>query len=222
VIATAGTTITPYMQIYLQSAVVERGEGAEEARGVQIEAVSGAIFALLVAGFIVIATGSTLFDHGVHNVSSAAQAARALRPVAGQYAEALFGIGLLGASMLAAAVLPITTAYVIAEAFGFEKGVSQRPREAPVFAGIITALVAVSAIVAIVPGVPVIGLLVGVQVVNGALVPVNLFFLWRLARDRELMGEHRSGPVLHAVAGLTALVTSGLSVLVLVATFGGF
>jgi Mn2+/Fe2+ NRAMP family transporter len=220
-VATAGTTITPYMQVYLQSAVVERGAGIDRLRTQRIEAVSGSLFALLIAGFVVIATGATLYQHGIRSIGSAADAAKALAPLAGRYAEELFGIGLLGASLLAAAVLPITTAYVIAEAFGFEKGLSHRAREAPVFVAVITALVAISAVVAIIPGVPVIGLLVGVQIVNGALLPINLFFLWRLSSDAEVMGVHRNGWLLGTLAGVTVLATSALSIVLVAVTVLG-
>ena len=125
-IATAGTTITPFMQLYVQSAVVDRGIGVDELTAERIEVTSGSIFANLVACFIIIATGATLFVHGHHTVNSAADAAKALEPFAGRFAEVLFGIGLLGASLLAAAILPVTAAYVIAESFGFEKGLARR------------------------------------------------------------------------------------------------
>jgi Mn2+/Fe2+ NRAMP family transporter len=220
-IATAGTTITPFMQLYLQSAVVERGIGPEELNAERAEVVSGSIFANVVAGFIIIATGATLFVHGERTVNSAADAAKALAPFAGRYAEVLFAIGLLGASLLAAAILPVTAAYVIAETFGFEKGISHRPREAPVFVAVITTLIAIGTIVALLPGVPVIGLLVAVQVVNGVLLPITLVFIWRLASNRELMGDHANGPVFSVLAGATVLATSTLSVLLLGVTFGG-
>jgi len=220
-VATAGTTITPFMQLYVQSAVVERGIGTDELRAEQIEVTSGSIFANLVASFIIIATGATLFVHGDRTVNNAADAARALKPFAGRFAEALFGIGLLGASLLAAAILPVTAAYVIAETFGFEKGIRHRPREAPVFVAVITTLIAVGTVVAIIPGVPVIKLLVAVQVVNGVLLPVTLFFVWRLSSSRELMGAHANGRVFNALAGLTVLLTSGLSLLLLGVTFSG-
>ncbi len=200
-IATIGTTITPYMQLYLQSAVVERGVRVEDLRREEVEAVSGAVFACVISAFIVIATGATLFTHGIHEISSAAEAARALNPFAGKFAELLFGVGLLGASLLAAAILPIATAYVVSESLGYEKGIGRRREEAPVFVGIITAMIAISAIVAVIPGVPVISLLVGVQVVNGLLLPINLFFIWRLARAEHLMGEHRSRGLLDGATG---------------------
>jgi Mn2+/Fe2+ NRAMP family transporter len=220
-VATAGTTITPFMQLYLQSAVVERGLGPEDIPAERAEVVSASIFANLIACFIIIATGATLYVHGDHTVNSAADAARALAPFAGRFAEALFAVGLLGASLLAAAILPVTAAYVIAETFGLEKGISRRPREAPVFVGVITVLIAISAVVAMVPGVPVIKLLVLVQVVNGALLPVTLFFVWRLARNHELMGSYRNGPVFDVFAGATVAATSALSLVLLAVTLTG-
>jgi NRAMP (natural resistance-associated macrophage protein)-like metal ion transporter len=221
-IALAGTTITPYMQLYLQSAVVERGVREEDLPHEEREAVAGAVFANLIAAFIIIATGATLFTHGIHNISSAADAARALNPFAGQYAEVLFGVGLLGASLLAAAILPIATSYVVSESLGYEKGVGRRREEAPVFVNIITGMILFSAFVAMIPGVPVISLLVGVQVVNGLLLPINLFFIWRLARSRSVMGERRSHGFLDGAAAVTVAVTSTLSLALVVITLGGF
>jgi len=220
-IATAGTTITPFMQLYVQSAVVEKGLGPEDLKAERTEVISGSIFANLVAIFIIIATGATLFVHGDHTVNNAADAARALKPFAGRFAEALFAVGLLGASLLAAAILPVTAAYVIAETFGFEKGISRRAREAPVFVGVITTLIAIGTLVAIIPGVPVIKLLVGVQVVNGVLLPITLFFVWRLASNTELMGEYVNGRTFNVLAGATVLATSTLSLLLLGVTFSG-
>jgi Mn2+/Fe2+ NRAMP family transporter len=211
VIAMAGTTITPYMQLYLQSAVVERGIREEDLPREEREAVAGAVFANAVACFIIVATGATLFKHGIHTIGSAASAARALSPFAGSYAEALFGIGLLGASLLACAILPIATSYVVSESLGYEKGIGRRREEAPVFVSIITAMIAIAAIVAMVPGVPVISLLVGVQVVNGLLLPINLFFIWRLSRSGRVMGERRSKGLLDGAAGVTVAITSTLS-----------
>jgi NRAMP (natural resistance-associated macrophage protein)-like metal ion transporter len=221
-IATAGTTITPYMQLYLQSAVVERGVREEERGREEREAVLGSVFAGIIAAFIIIATGATLFTHGIHEISSAADAARALHPFAGRYAEALFAIGLLGASLLAAAILPIATSYVISESLGYEKGIGRTREEAPVFVNVITAMIVIGAIVAIIPGVPVIPLLVGVQVVNGLLLPINLFFIWRLSRSEQLMGERRSAGVLDAATALTVVVLSALSLALVVVTLAGF
>ncbi len=168
-----------------------------------------------------IATAATLYLHGQHTISTAAQAAKALEPFAGPYAELLFGVGLLGASLLAAAILPVTAAYVISETFGFEKGISRRAHEAPVFVWVITVLIALGALVAVIPGLPVIELLVGVQVVNGALLPVLLVFMWKLANDAELMGAYRNGPAFNLVAGVTVIATSTLSLLLVAVTVGG-
>jgi Mn2+/Fe2+ NRAMP family transporter len=220
-VAMAGTTITPYMQLYLQSAVVERGATEADLQNESREAVGGAIFADVIAAFIIIATGATLYVGGVHSIGSAADAAKALVPFAGQYAELLFGIGLLGASLLAAAILPIATSYVVAESLGFEKGIGRRSTEAPVFVGLITAMIVISTLVAMVPGVPVISLLVGVQVVNGLLLPVNLFFVWRLARNEELMGEHRNRGPVDWVTAATVAITSTLSLILVAVTVLG-
>jgi Mn2+/Fe2+ NRAMP family transporter len=220
-IATAGTTITPFMQLYVQSAVVERNIGTEQLNAERAEVATGSIFANLVAMFIIIATGATLYVHGDHTVNDAADAARALAPFAGQYAEVLFAVGLLGASLLAAAILPVTAAYVISETFGFEKGIRHRPREAPVFVGVITVLIAIGMIVALIPGIPVIKLLVAVQVVNGFLLPITLFFVWRLASNRGLMGQYANGRVFNLLAGATVIATSTLSLLLLAVTVGG-
>jgi NRAMP (natural resistance-associated macrophage protein)-like metal ion transporter len=220
-IALAGTTITPYMQLYLQSAIVERGVREDEMRKEEREAIGGAIFADVIAGFIIIATAATLYRHGIHSISGAADAAKALQPFAGRYAEALFGIGLLGASLLAAAILPVATSYVVSESLGFEKGLSHRPSEAPVFMGLITVMIAVSTIVAVIPGIPVISFLVAVQVVNGVLLPINLFFIWRLSRNPELMGEHRNRGAMDALTAVTVVVTSTLSLALVVVTLAG-
>jgi NRAMP (natural resistance-associated macrophage protein)-like metal ion transporter len=220
-IATIGTTITPYMQQYLQSATVERGVREEELGHEEHEAVAGSIFACMISAFIVIATGATLYKHGVHEIDSAAQAARALSPFAGQFAEALFGIGLLGASLLACAILPIATSYVVSESLGYEKGIGRRREEAPVFVGVITAMIVISAIVAVIPGVPVISLLIGVQVVNGLLLPINLVFIWLLSRSSRVMGERRSRGLLDAATGLTAAILSCLSFVLVAVTIAG-
>ncbi len=221
VVATAGTTITPYMQLYLQSAVVERGAREEDLAHEEREASLGAVFANIIAAFIIIATGATLYTHGIHNIGSATDAAKALAPFAGSYAEVLFGIGLLGASLLAAAILPIATSYVVSESLGYEKGVGRRREEAPVFVGVITGMIAIATAVAVIPGLPVIDLLVGVQVVNGLLLPINLFFIWRLSRSTRVMGEHRSRGLFDGAAAVTVAVTSTLSLILVAVTVGG-
>ena len=211
-VAIVGTTISPYMQVYVQSSVVEKGVTAEDYSKTKTDVWAGTIFAVLIVFFIIVSTAATLHKGGIH-ISSAADAARALSPLAGKYAEALFAIGLFGASMLAAGVLPLATAYSISEALGFEKGVSRSFREAPIFIGIFTFLVAVGAAIAVIPNLPLIRVLLVTQVINGLLLPVVLFAVLRLVNNRELMGNHVNGPLYNIAAWLTAIVVTGLSLL---------
>jgi NRAMP (natural resistance-associated macrophage protein)-like metal ion transporter len=213
-IAIIGTTISPYMQVFIQSSVVEKGVRLENYRLTRADVWVGTVFAILIVFFIVISTAATLNVSGDH-VDSAAQAARALRPFAGMYAEALFAIGLLGASMLAAGVVPLATAYSISEAFGFEKGVSNTFREAPMFLGIFTFLVALGGLIAMMPGLPLIRVLLVTQVINGILLPVILIAVLRLVNDRELMGAHVNGPWYNLAAWATAIIVSLSSLLLI-------
>lgn len=211
-VAVVGTTISPYMQVFVQSSVVEKGVTAEDYKLTRADVWAGTIFAMLIVFFIIISTAATLHTQTPpQHIETAADAARALEPLAGEYAKALFAIGLLGASMLAAGVLPLATAYSISEALGFEKGVSRSFREAPIFIGIFTSLVVVGAIVAMVPGLPLIDALLNMQVINGLLLPVLLIAILRLVNDREVMGEHRNGPIYNIAAWLTTITVSALS-----------
>ena len=213
-VAIIGTTISPYMQVFIQSSVVEKGVRPENYALTKVDVWVGTVFAILIVFFIVISTAATLNVRGEH-VDSAAQAARALRPLAGPYAEALFAIGLLGASMLAAGVVPLATAYSISEAFGFEKGLSNSFREAPMFLGIFTFLVALGGLIAMMPGVPLIRVLLVTQVINGVLLPVILIAVLRLVNDRELMGRRVNGPWYNLAAWATAIVVSASSLLLI-------
>jgi NRAMP (natural resistance-associated macrophage protein)-like metal ion transporter len=216
-VAVVGTTISPYMQVYVQSSVVEKGVTAEEYPLTRADVWVGTVFAISIAFFIVVSTATTLYGHGLQ-IQSAADAARALEPLAGRYAGLLFAVGLFGASMLAAGVLPLATAYSISEALGFEKGVSRSFREAPIFLGIFTFLVAVGALVAVIPGLPLIRVLLVTQVMNGLLLPVLLFAILRLVNDRELMGAYTNGTLYNIAAWLTAIVVSALSLLLILTT----
>ena len=216
-VAVIGTTISPYMQVFIQSSVVEKGVRAENYRFTKIDVWVGTILAILIVFFIVISTAATLNVHGEH-IESAAEAARALRPLAGPYAEMLFAIGLFGASMLAAGVLPLATAYSISEAFGFEKGVSSSFREAPIFLGVFTFLVVLGATVAMIPGLSLIHVLIVTQVINGVLLPVVLIAVLKLVNNRELMGTHVNGPVYNIAAWLTTIIVSLLSIMVIIST----
>jgi Mn2+/Fe2+ NRAMP family transporter len=214
-VATIGTTITPYMQLFAQSSAVERGTARKHYGPERIDAYTGAFFSNLIAYAIIVASAATLHQAGQTEVESAAQAAQALAPAAGASASILFAVGLLGASLLASGVLPVATAYSVAEAFGFRKGVNLDFRRAPIFVGLFSALVAAGALIALIPGLPVFGLLVAVQVLNALLLPVLLFFMLRLSDDRRLMGDLANGPILRVVAWATAIVVSLLAVLML-------
>jgi NRAMP (natural resistance-associated macrophage protein)-like metal ion transporter len=222
VMALIGTTISPYMQVFVQSSVVEKGVTEEDLPLTRVDVWTGTLFAISIAFFIVVSTAATLHAHGfTGELESAAEAARALAPLAGRYAEILFAVGLFGASMLAAGVLPLATAYSISEALGFEKGVSRSFREAPIFLGIFTFLIAVGATIAILPNLPLFRVLVVTQFINGLLLPVLLIAITRLASDRKLMGTHANGPLYNLVAWLTVAVVSVLSLLLIVAPLVG-
>jgi Mn2+/Fe2+ NRAMP family transporter len=216
-VAVIGTTISPYMQVFIQSSVVEKGVRAENYHLTRIDVWIGTVFAILIVFFIVISTAATLNVHSEH-VDSAAQAAAALAPLAGPYAKMLFAIGLFGASMLAAGVLPLATAYSISEAFGFEKGVSSSFREAPIFLGVFTFLVVLGATVAMIPGLSLIHVLIVTQVINGVLLPIILIVVLKLVNNRELMGAHVNGPLYNIAAWLTTIIVSVLSILVIIST----
>jgi len=216
-VAVIGTTISPYMQVYVQSSVVEKGVTPDDYGKTKLDVWVGTIFAILIVFFIIVSTAATLHKSGIQ-ITSAADAAHALRPLAGRYAQTLFGLGLFGASMLAAGVLPLATAYSISEALGFEKGVSRSFREAPIFIGTFTFLVAVGAAIAIVPNLPLIRVLLVTQVINGLLLPIVLFAVLRLVNNREVMGKYVNGPIYNAAAWLTAIVVTVLSLLYILIT----
>jgi len=216
-VAIVGTTISPYMQVFVQSSVVEKGVTPEEYTKTKIDVWIGNLFSTLIVFFIVVSTAATLHKFGIQ-ISSAEDAARALTPLAGKYAGLLFGVGLFGASMLAAGVLPLATAYSISEALGFEKGVSRSFREAPIFLGTFTFLVAVGAAIAVIPNLPLFRVLLVTQVINGLLLPVVLFAVLRLVNDKELMGSRVNRPLYNLAAWLTAVVVTLLSLLYLLVT----
>jgi len=219
VVALIGTTITPYMQLYQAASVADRGAGPADLRTIRIDAVAGAIFADLVSMCIIIATAAALGGHGP--LASAQDAARALRPAAGSAASGLFAVGLLGASALAAAVVPLSTAYALAEAVGVERSVSRRFSEAPLFLGLFTVQVAVGGLVALVPG-NLVALLVDMQVLNGAVAPVFLGFILVLANRRSVLGEAANGPRFRVVAAVCVAAVAGMALLVLLQTVGAW
>ncbi len=218
-VALIGTTITPYMQLYQASAVADRGADPDDYRMVRIDTVTGAIVANIVSVAIIVATAAAIGGSGP--LTSAKEAAQALEPVAGSSAEALFGIGLLGASALAAAVVPLATSYAVAEAVGVERSVSRTFREAPLFMGLFTALVAVGAGVALLPG-NLISLLINMQVLNGFITPIVLTFILILANRRNVLGAAVNGPRFRVVATVCVVVIAALASVVFVQTLAGW
>jgi len=205
-LATVGTTITPWGCVYLQASVVDKGVTPQKYCYTRLDVVTGVAFGNVISVFVVICTAATLFVHGIQ-VETAEQAALALAPLAGPWAKYLFSAGLLGASLLAASVLPLATTYAMCEAFGWERGMDNRLREASVFYGLYTSLVALSAVVVLLPSVPLFPLMWLSQALNAILLPVLLVLMLRLANDPHLMGAHRNSRVTNALAwGLTGLI----------------
>lgn len=219
-IVTVGTTITPWGQFFIQAYVVDKRVPVNQYLYTKFEVFSASVFSDLISAFIVIACAATLHRQGIV-IETAEDAARALRPLAGDLAWILFGIGLLNVSILAAAVLPLTTAYAICEAFGFESGLDWSFREAPTFYGIITAVLALPALLVLVPGMPLIGLILTAQSVNGILTPVILVFVLTIVNDRRVMGDYVNSRGYNVAAwAFTALVVALSVALVGVTLFG--
>jgi Mn2+/Fe2+ NRAMP family transporter len=218
-VALIGTTITPYMQFYIAAALADKGIGPQDYRRERIDAVGGAIFADLISMFIIIATAAAITVRAP--LDSAQQAAEALRPVAGRFASQLFAFGLLGASALAAAVVPLSTAYGISEAVGAERSVGKSFREAKLFLGLFTGQIVLGGAVALVPG-NLIQLLVQAQILNGVITPILLTFILILANRRSVLGDAANGPVFRVVATVCVAVTAVMATAVLALTVAGW
>lgn len=215
IMALIGTTITPFMQVFVQSSVVEKGMDKDDYPLARTDVIVGTIFACLIAAFIVISTAATLNKLGVTEIDSAATAAEALIPVAGEYAKYLFALGLFGAAMLAMGVLPLATAYSLSEALGFEKGLSHSFREAPIFIGIFTALIVIGVLVALIPNIPQIQLLLVTQSINGILLPFLLVAIVLLTSNREIMGEYKNSFIYNCIAWIITIIVSILSLMLI-------
>jgi NRAMP (natural resistance-associated macrophage protein)-like metal ion transporter len=218
-VALIGTTITPYMQFYIAAAIADRGIGPDDYPKERADAVGGAIFANIISMFIIVATAAAITRRAP--LDSAAQAAQALRPVAGRFAADLFALGLLGASALAAAVVPLSTSYALSEAVGAERSVSRTFREAKLFIGLFTGQILIGAAVALVPG-NLIQLLVGAQVLNGVITPILLSYVLILANRPALLGRAANGPTFRAVATTCVAVIAVMAVAVLGLTVAGW
>jgi NRAMP (natural resistance-associated macrophage protein)-like metal ion transporter len=212
VIGLVGTTIAPWMQFYLQASIVEKGVTARQYRASRWDVILGCLFTDIVAWFIIVACAATLYAKGHPDIQNAADAAQALRPLAGEYAYLLFAAGLFNASLFAASILPISTAYAVCEGLGFESGLDKKFHEAPVFYWLYTLLIVAGAGVLLIPNFPLIHIMVLSQVVNGVVLPFVLIFMLMLTNDRELMGEYVNSRRYNYVAWTTVVVMLALTV----------
>lgn len=213
-IGLTGTTIAPWMQFLLQSNIVDKGTTVREWALARWDVIIGAIAANLIACAIIITTGTVLYPAGIE-IAGAEDAARALAPLAGPYAEMLFSIGLLSASLLAAAVLPLTSAYAICEAFGWESGLDRSWSEAPVFNGLYTFVIVASAAIILLPGLNLIAIMLVSQVVNGILLPFLLIFMMVIVNDRSIMGRHTNSRLNNVLAWSTIVIVIALTVILM-------
>lgn len=214
-VASVGTAIAPWMLFLAQSNVVEKNAHAEDLPYQRVDTVTGAVAASVISWFIILTTGAVLHPAGVE-VSGAEDAAAALAPLVGDYAELLFGAGLAGASLLAACVLPGITSSAICEAFGWERGADRSWAEAPVYRGIITAVIAISAVVVMLPNVNLFGIMMVAQVINGVLLPVLLVFMVLIASDRHVMGRFANGRLWNALTWFTIVAVTVLTAIMFV------
>ena len=214
-IGVIGTTITPWMQFYLQSSIVDKGVTIRQYKASRLDVIVGSFFTDLVAWFIVVACAATLYTHGIRNISEAATAAEAMKPLAGQYAFILFAAGLFNASLFAASILPLSTAYTVCEGMGFESGLDKSFKEAPFFYWFYTLLIALGAAVVLIPNFPMVKIAILSQVLNGVLLPVVLIFMLRLINKHELMGKYTNSLWFNTVAWTTAVIVIGLSLVLM-------
>jgi NRAMP (natural resistance-associated macrophage protein)-like metal ion transporter len=220
-LALVGTTITPYMQFYIQASIVDKGIDAEQYAYSRLDVLLGSLLTGVNALFMIVVAGQVLFPAHVQ-VNSAADAAQALVPLAGAQSGLLFSVGLLGASLLAATVMPLSTSYAICEAFGWESGISKNFREAPVFMGLFTLLLVVGGVVVVLfPQELLIQLILASQAINGLLLPIVLAFILNLAGDRSIMGGSANGRITTAIGWGVAAMASLLSVGYVIVTLLG-
>ncbi|HEY1271951.1 MAG TPA: Nramp family divalent metal transporter [Terriglobales bacterium] len=212
VIGVVGTTIAPWMQFYLQSSIVEKGVTRRDYRASRIDVVAGCFFTDIVAWFIIVSCAATLYMHGQHDIRDAADAAKALRPLAGDYAYILFAMGLFNASLFAASILPLSTAYTVCEGLGFESGVGQKFGDAPVFYWLYTILIAVGSGIILIPHIPLVKILVLSQVVNGVVLPFVLIAMLLLVNKKEIMGHYVNSRGLNVIAWATTAIMIGLTI----------
>jgi NRAMP (natural resistance-associated macrophage protein)-like metal ion transporter len=221
VIGLVGTTIAPWMQFYLQASIVEKGVTIRQYKASRLDVIIGCLFAAIVAWFIVVACAATLHSAGKFDIQNGADAAVALKPLAGEYAYLLFAAGLFNASLFAASILPISTAYAVCEGLGLESGLDKRFEEAPAFYWLYTALIVLGAGVLLLPRFPLFHVMVVSQVANGILLPFVLVFMLLLTNDQELMGRYTNTRWYNAVAWFTVVVMIALTIALVAAQARG-
>ena len=205
VIAIIGTTIAPWMQFYLQSSIVDKGLKTDDYKYARLDVILGSFTVNIVAFFIIMLCAVTLFQNGI-KIETAKDAALALEPLAGKYCSLLFAFGLLNASLFAASILPLSTAYTICEAFGWESSLDRKFTEAPQFYGMYFLMIFLGAGIILLPGIPLISIMFYSQVINGTLLPFVLIAMLLLINDRRIMGRYTNGPVMNTIAWLTVFI----------------
>lgn len=213
-----GTTIAPWMQFYLQSSIVDKGVKAESYKYSRMDVIFGSIMVNVVAFFIVMLCAVTLFQNGL-TIETAKDAALALAPLAGSYASMLFAFGLLNASLFAASILPLSTAYTICEAFGWESSLNTKFVEAPQFYGLYSLMIFLGAGIILFPGIPLISIMFYSQVINGILLPFVLIFMLLLINDKRIMGDFVNGRLMNVISWVTVVILIGLSVTMVLSAF---
>ncbi len=212
-----GTTIAPWMQFYLQASIVDKGLGSKDLGAVRLDVTLGSLAVNVVAFFIILACAATLFKAGV-KVEKAEEAALALRPLAGAYCSWLFAFGLFNASMFSAAILPLSTAYTVCEAFGWESSLDKKFSEAPQFYGLYCFIIVFSGLLILIPSLPLVSIMYFSQVINGLVLPVVLVFMLLLINDKSIMREYTNGLVLNIISWASVLLLIALSVITIVNT----
>jgi NRAMP (natural resistance-associated macrophage protein)-like metal ion transporter len=216
-----GTTITPWMQFYLQSSIVDKGVSIRQYKASRLDVIVGSIFTDVVAWFIVVACAATLYTHGVRNITDPSDAAGAMKPLAGQYAFILFAAGLFNASLFSASILPLSTAYTVCEGLGFESGLDKGFRDAKFFYWLYSLLLFAGAAVVLIPNFPLVKFSILSQVLNGVLLPLILVFMLKLINKHDLMGKYTNKRWFNVIAWATAIIVTALSLVLVWNTLHG-
>jgi Mn2+/Fe2+ NRAMP family transporter len=216
IVAVIGTTISPWMQFYIQAAVVDKGVREDDYPYTRIDVATGGIWASIVAYFIIVSCAATIYIHNLHAahpivVKDVGDVAVALQPLAGRFAALLFALGLLNAAVFTASILPLSTAYYVCEAFGFERGVDHRFRDAPIFYSFYLALIVIGAAIVIAPGAPLLAIIFYSQVFNGVLLPIVLVLMLLLINNKRLMGTWTNSPLFNVIAWATVAIVAALT-----------